>query len=82
MRCLLGELLRDLLLMDFSHLGFLSGSAVRSPPARKGSQLPSLGQEGPLEKEMATHFSIPAWKIPQTGEHGYSPLDRKEWDTA
>ena len=24
----------------------------------------SLGQEGPLEKEMATHSSIPAWKIP------------------
>ena len=26
----------------------------------------SLGQEDPLEKERATHFSIPAWKIPQT----------------
>ena len=24
----------------------------------------SLGQEDPLEKEMATHFGIPAWKIP------------------
>ena len=27
-----------------------------------------LGQEGPLEKEMATHFSILAWKIPWTEE--------------
>ena len=28
----------------------------------------SLGQEDPLEKEMATHFSIPAWEIPWTEE--------------
>ena len=28
----------------------------------------SLGQEDPLEKEMATHSSIPAWKIPWTEE--------------
>ena len=28
----------------------------------------SLGQEGPLEKEMATHFSILAWNIPWTEE--------------
>ena len=30
----------------------------------------SLGQEDPLKKEMATHFSIPAWKIPGTEEPG------------
>ena len=30
----------------------------------------SLGQENPLEKEMATHSSILAWKIPQTVEPG------------
>ena len=29
-----------------------------------------MGQEGPLEKEMATHFSILAWKIPWTEEPG------------
>jgi len=28
----------------------------------------SLGQEDPLEKEMATHSSVLAWEIPQTGE--------------
>ena len=33
-------------------------------------QVPSLGQEGPLEKEMATHSSILAWKIPWTEESG------------
>ena len=29
-------------------------------------RVPSLGQEDPLEKEMATHSSILAWKIPWT----------------
>ena len=33
-------------------------------------QIQSLGQEDPLEKEMATHSSILAWKIPQTEEPG------------
>ena len=31
-------------------------------------QAPSLGWEGPLEKEMATHSSILAWKIPRIEE--------------
>ena len=30
----------------------------------------SLGSEDPLEKEMATHSSIPAWEIPWTEEPG------------
>ena len=30
----------------------------------------SLGREDPLEKEMATHFNILAWKIPWTEEPG------------
>ena len=33
-------------------------------------QVQSLGWEDPLEKEMATHFSILAWKIPWTEEPG------------
>ena len=41
----------------------------------------SLGQEGPLEKEMATHSSILAWKIPQRSLAGYSPWGHKESDT-
>ena len=32
--------------------------------------VPSLGQEQPLEKEMATHSSILAWRIPWTEESG------------
>ena len=34
------------------------------------TQLQSLGQEDPLEKGMATHSSILAWRIPRTGEPG------------
>ena len=42
-----------------------------------------LGQEDPLEEDMATHSSILAWKIPWTEElGGYSPWGCKESDTA
>ena len=43
--------------------------------------VPSLGQEDPLEEEMATHSSILAWKIPWTEEPGgYSLWGHKESD--
>ena len=42
----------------------------------------TLGPEGPLEKGMATHSSILAWRIPWTEEPvGYSPWGRKKLDT-
>ena len=42
----------------------------------------SLGQEDPLEKEMANHSSIPAWKSHgQWSLVGYSPQGCKESDT-
>ena len=40
----------------------------------------SLGWEDPLEKEMATHSSALAWKIPWIEEPGYSPWGCKESD--
>ena len=41
--------------------------------------VPSLGQEDPLEKEMAAYSSILAWRIPWTEEPGgYSPWGLKE----
>ena len=43
---------------------------VKNLPARQETQVRSLGWEDPLEKEMATHFSILAWKIPWTEEPG------------
>ena len=45
-------------------------------------QVPSLGQEDPLEKEMATHSSILAWRIPWVeGLGGLQSTGRKELDT-
>ena len=43
---------------------------VKNWPAIKETQVQSLGQEDPLEKEMATHSSTLAWKIPWTEEPG------------
>ena len=40
----------------------------------------SLGQEDPLEEDMATHSGIPAWRIPWTEEPGGLPWGRKESD--
>ena len=37
-------------------------------PIMRETQVPSLGWEDPLEKEMATHFSVLAWRIPGMGE--------------
>ena len=43
---------------------------VKSLPARLETWVQSLGQEDPLEKEMATHSSTLAWKIPQMEKPG------------
>ena len=49
------------------------------------TQVQSLGQENPLEKEMATHSNILAWEIPWTEKvgtksQGYCPWGHKESD--
>ena len=43
---------------------------VKSLPSMRETQVRSLDQEDPLEKEMATHSSILAWKTPWTEETG------------
>ena len=43
---------------------------VKRLPTVQETRVRSLGQEDPLEKEMATHSSILAWKIPWTEECG------------
>ena len=43
---------------------------VKRLPAMLETQVRSLGQEEPLEKEMAPHFSTLAWEIPWTEEPG------------
>ena len=54
---------------------------VKNLPAMQETWVQSLSQEDPLEKEMATHYSILAWRIQWTEEpDGYSPLGHKESD--
>ena len=57
----------------------LVAQTVERLPAMRETWVRSLGQEDPLEKEMATHFSTLAWKIQCTGSLvGYSPWGHKE----
>ena len=61
----------------------LVAQIVKRVPTMGETRVQSVGWEDLLEKEMATHFSILAWKIPWTKEPvGYSPWGRKESDTA
>ena len=46
---------------------------VKNLPARRDTWVQTLGWEDPLEKGMATHSSILAWRI---------PMDRGAWQTA
>ena len=51
--------------------GFPGGSVVKNPPSKAGDTwVQSLGQEDPLEKEIATHSSLLAWRIPWIEEPG------------
>ena len=51
-------------------LGLPVARKVRNLPAVQEMQAQSWGQEGPLEKAMATHSSIPACRVPRTEESG------------
>ena len=55
--------------------------AVKSLPAMQETWLRSLGREDPLEKEMTTHSSILAWRIPWTEEPGGPQRVRHDWTT-
>ena len=48
----------------------LVAQTVKNPPAMQETKVWSLGQKDPLEKEMATHSSILAWRIPWAEEPG------------
>ena len=60
---------------------------IKNLPAMKETRVQSLGQEDPLEKGMATHSSILAWRIPWTEESGglqsmgHRESDMTEWLT-
>ena len=49
---------------------FVVVQLVKNLPAMQETQVRSLGEEDPLEKEMATHYSILAWKVLWTEEVG------------
>ena len=53
---------------DIIAVGFSGAQSVKNLPAMQETQVQSLGQKDPLEKGMATHFSILAWRIPWTEE--------------
>ena len=58
-----------------STLGFPGSSMVKIPPAMQEpqeKQIQSLGEEDPLEKEMASHSSVLTWRI---------PMERGAWRT-
>ena len=48
----------------------LVAQTVKNPPATQETQVQSLGWEDPLEKQMATHSSIVAWRIPWMEDPG------------
>ena len=68
------------LLIFHTGLGFLhinlggykapGDSVLKNQPAMQETQAQSLGQDDPLEKKMATHSRILAWRIPWTEEPG------------
>ena len=49
---------------DVQHGASLVVQTVKNLPTMQETQIRSLGQEDPLEKETATHSSILAWRIP------------------
>ena len=52
------------------HGASLVAQSVKNLPAMQETQVPFLGWEDPLEKEMVTHSSILAWRIPWTEDTG------------
>ena len=58
------------LVLHIKNMGFPDGSAVKNLPSMQETWVQSLGREDPLEKGMATHSSILAWRIPWAEELG------------
>ena len=67
---ILFDLCKKYLLSTVFQRGFSGDSVIRIHLPMQEMLVGSLGREDPLEKEMATHFSTLAWKIPWTEEPG------------
>ena len=60
----------------------LEAQTLKNLPAMQETWVQSLGQEDPLEEEMATHSCILAWRIPWTEESGgLQSMGSQELDT-
>ena len=67
-------------LPDFQSDPQLGDQSIKNLPAMQESRVRFLGWEDPLEKEMATHSSILAWRIPwKRSLAGYSLWGHKRW---
>ena len=64
------ELRKYLVILFSSNEAFLMAQMIKNLPAMQETQVHSLGWEDSLEKRMATHSSILAWRIPWTEEPG------------
>ena len=65
-----------------AYMSSFTAQMVKNPPAVQVTRIWSLSWEDPLEKGMATHSSIFAWRLPWTEEPGgLGPWSRKELDT-
>ena len=62
--------IRIFIVLSFSAVVFLVAQTVKRLPATQETWVQSLGQEDPLEKGMAIHSSILAWRIPWTEKGG------------
>ena len=68
--------------MKHSKEASLVAQTVKNLPAMPETQVQSLGRENPLEKGLASHSSILAWRIPRPEEPGgLQPMGHKESDT-
>ena len=59
-----------LMIFAIAQMASLVAQLVKSPTTMRETWVRSLGQKYPLEKEMATHSSIPAWRIPWRKDPG------------
>ena len=63
--------------LPFTPVGFKGGSVVKNLPAMQETWVRFLAREDHLEKAMAIHSSILAWRIPWT-DHAVAELDTTE----
>ena len=62
--------LHSLFTLPYSSRAFLVAQRLKRLPPVQETRVQSLGREDPLQKEMVTHSSILAWRIPWTEESG------------